>query len=108
MEFKMILMKARTAKGLSQKQLAQQINEKQTVIGDYEAGRAIPNPQIIAKLSYVTSCFIVMRATPYPTNNTLYSTLLCLSVHKLGRDQICPFLVSTATACNYLIIVGAI
>lgn len=44
------IMQARTAKKLTQKELATAINEKPQVIGDYEAGRAIPNPQIIGKL----------------------------------------------------------
>jgi putative transcription factor len=35
---------------MNQQQLAQAVNEKQSVIADYEAGRAIPNPQIISKL----------------------------------------------------------
>ncbi|OMH84233.1 Multiprotein-bridging factor 1 [Zancudomyces culisetae] len=41
---------SRTEKGLSQKDLAVKINEKQNVINDYEAGRAIPNQQILGKL----------------------------------------------------------
>jgi putative transcription factor len=49
-EFKVALQQARTAKGWTQKQLAQRINEKQTVINEYETGRVIPNPQIIQKL----------------------------------------------------------
>lgn len=42
--------KARGDKQLTQKDLATKINEKPTVINDYEAGRAIPNQQILAKL----------------------------------------------------------
>ncbi|SCV01269.1 LANO_0F10946g1_1 [Lachancea nothofagi CBS 11611] len=42
--------KARGDKGLTQKDLATKINEKPTVINDYEAGRAIPNQQILAKI----------------------------------------------------------
>ncbi|AMD20245.1 HDL499Wp [Eremothecium sinecaudum] len=42
--------KARTEKGLTQKDLATKINEKPTVINDYEAGRAIPNQQILGKM----------------------------------------------------------
>ena len=37
-------------KQLSQKDVAQKINEKPSVLQDYEAGRAIPNPQILGKL----------------------------------------------------------
>lgn len=41
---------ARQAKGLNQKDLATKVNEKPTVINDYEAGRAIPNQQVLSKL----------------------------------------------------------
>ncbi|KAI0698504.1 MBF1-domain-containing protein [Cytidiella melzeri] len=41
---------ARQEKELSQKDLAQKVNEKPSVIQDYESGRAIPNPQILGKL----------------------------------------------------------
>jgi putative transcription factor len=44
------IMKARMAKKLTQKQLATAINEKPQVVGQYEQGSAIPNPQIISKL----------------------------------------------------------
>ena len=40
----------RTAKKLTQKQLATMLNEKPQVIQQYENGQAIPNPQIINKL----------------------------------------------------------
>jgi putative transcription factor len=42
--------KARGEKKLTQKDLATKINEKPTVINDYEAGRAQPNQQILGKL----------------------------------------------------------
>lgn len=41
---------ARMEKEMSQKDLAQKVNEKPSVIQDYEASRAIPNPQILGKL----------------------------------------------------------
>lgn len=44
------IMQARTAKNLTQKELATAINEKPQVVAEYETGKAIPNPQIIAKL----------------------------------------------------------
>lgn len=40
----------RQAASLSQKDLAQKINEKPSVLQDYESSRAIPNPQILGKL----------------------------------------------------------
>lgn len=42
---------ARTAKKLTQAQLGQLINEKPQVIQEYESGKAIPNPQVLSKLS---------------------------------------------------------
>ena len=44
------IMQARMAKGMTQKDLATAINEKPQVVGEYETGKAIPNPQIISKL----------------------------------------------------------
>jgi len=35
---------------LTQKDVAAKINEKQSVLQDYESGKAIPNPQILGKL----------------------------------------------------------
>lgn len=49
--FKSELQKARQAKGLTQTQLANLINEKSTVINEYESGKAIPNGQVIQKLN---------------------------------------------------------
>ncbi|KAK3697590.1 hypothetical protein RRG08_033320 [Elysia crispata] len=45
-----LIQQGRQAKGLTQKELATKINEKQQVINDYEAGKAIPNNQIMSKL----------------------------------------------------------
>ncbi|RUS83326.1 hypothetical protein EGW08_008904 [Elysia chlorotica] len=45
-----LIQQGRQAKGLTQKDLATKINEKQQVINDYEAGKAIPNNQIMSKL----------------------------------------------------------
>jgi putative transcription factor len=44
------IMQARTAKGLSQKDLATSINAKPQVIAEYENGKAIPDGRIIAML----------------------------------------------------------
>lgn len=41
---------ARLELKLSQKDVAQKINEKPSIIQDYEGGKAIPNPQILGKL----------------------------------------------------------
>merc|ERR1711959_595475 len=49
-ELKQAIMKGRAAKGLTQKQLAQQLNMQPQVINEYESGKAVPNNQIIAKI----------------------------------------------------------
>merc|ERR1711953_1071227 len=50
-EFKKALMQARMAKKMSQTQLATAINEKSSVVNEYESGKAIPKGDIINKLS---------------------------------------------------------
>ena len=49
-DIKVEIQKARTAKKLTQKQLATMINERQDVIQSYENGKAIPNQQVLNKL----------------------------------------------------------
>jgi putative transcription factor len=44
------MQQARMDLKLSQKDLAQKINEKPSVLQDYESGKAIPNPQILGKM----------------------------------------------------------
>jgi len=41
---------ARLELKLSQKDLAAKVNEKVSVLQDYESGKATPNPQILGKL----------------------------------------------------------
>merc|ERR1712110_947557 len=50
-DFKLALQQARLAKKMTQAQLATGINEKNTVINEYESGKAIPNGAIINKLN---------------------------------------------------------
>ena len=52
-ELKKQIQQARIAKKLTQAQLAQMVNEKPQIINEYENGKAIPNPQILNKLSRV-------------------------------------------------------
>ena len=47
------IQKARQAKGLTQKELATQINEKPQIVTEYEQGKAIPNNAILGKLERV-------------------------------------------------------
>lgn len=44
------MQKGRQDKNLTQKDLATAINEKPQVINDYEAGRAVPNQQVLGKI----------------------------------------------------------
>ncbi len=50
-DFKLSLQQARLAKKMSQQQLASAINEKGSVVNEYESGKAIPNGAIISKLN---------------------------------------------------------
>ena len=52
-EFKIELQKARLAKNMSQQQLANRINVKQTIIQEYENGKAIPDNNIISKINNI-------------------------------------------------------
>lgn len=45
-----IISRVRNDKKMSQKDLATRVNEKPTVINDYEAARAIPNQQVLGKI----------------------------------------------------------
>lgn len=47
------IMQTRNIKWWTQKELATKINEPQSLIRDYEAGRAVPNNQILGKLERV-------------------------------------------------------
>ena len=47
------IQQARLEKGLSQKDLAVKINEKASVINEYESQKAIPNQQILGKMERI-------------------------------------------------------
>ena len=57
-DIKVWIQKGRQAKNWTQKDLAQQINEKQSIITDYETGRAVPNEQILQKIEKVLMIYI--------------------------------------------------
>eukprot|EP00978_Attheya_sp_CCMP212_P021244 scaffold61840_cov35-Attheya_sp.AAC.1 len=50
------IMQARTAKKMTQKDLATAVNEKPQVIAEYESGKAIPNGAIIVKIERKLGC----------------------------------------------------
>lgn len=47
------IQKARNDLNMTRKELAQKINEKETVLAEYEKGTAIPNTQILNKIEKV-------------------------------------------------------
>ena len=55
-DFGRALLQARNAKGLTQKQLAAQLNIKPAIIQQYEQGKAQPNGQLISRLDRVLGC----------------------------------------------------
>jgi transcriptional regulator with XRE-family HTH domain len=66
-----IIQAMQTARGdlkLSQKDVAQKVNEKPSVIQDYESGKAIPNPQILGKLERVLG--VKLRGSCHHQSNT--------------------------------------
>ena len=52
-EFKIAMVQARNAKGLTQKELAHRIAVKDTIIKSYENGKAVPQNNIIQKIEKV-------------------------------------------------------
>jgi putative transcription factor len=50
------IMQARTAKNMTQKDLATAINVKPQVMAKYETGKAVPDPQMIVKLERKLGC----------------------------------------------------
>merc|ERR1712083_84809 len=51
--FSVALQRARLKKGWKQQQLAQQLNVRQTVINQYESGKAKPNSALIARMNRI-------------------------------------------------------
>jgi putative transcription factor len=51
-------------KGLSQKDAAAKINEKPSIIQDYESGKAIPSPQVLGKLERILGVKLRGKHTP--------------------------------------------
>ncbi|KAK8792576.1 hypothetical protein WA538_000337 [Blastocystis sp. DL] len=53
LSFRLRLQKARTAKQMSQKDLAVRLNVKASVIQEYESGKVVPNPALISKMERI-------------------------------------------------------
>ena len=52
------IQKGRQAKNWTQKDLATAINEKQSVVTDYEAGKAVPNEQILNRIEKALGVYV--------------------------------------------------
>eukprot|EP01048_Picozoa_sp_COSAG05_P002485 COSAG05_NODE_103_length_19033_cov_99.004278_6_plen_91_part_00 len=63
-DLKVRIMKARQAKGMTQKELAQKIGEKPQVINLMEAGKSVPNNQILGKMERALG--VKLRGAPGP------------------------------------------
>jgi putative transcription factor len=63
-DFKVSLQKARQAKNMTQKALASAINEKPSVINEYESGKAVPNGQLISKMERALGCKLPRTKAP--------------------------------------------
>merc|ERR1712014_137138 len=53
-----IMQEARNRLGLTQKELAVKINERASLINDYEQGKAIPNSQVLNKLHKALNVYL--------------------------------------------------
>ncbi|XP_020582421.1 multiprotein-bridging factor 1c [Phalaenopsis equestris] len=52
-DIRLAIQKARLEKKMSQAELAKQINERAQVVQDYESGKAVPKPALLAKMERV-------------------------------------------------------
>lgn len=66
----------RQAKSWTQADLAKQICEKQTVVNEYESGKAVPNQQILAKMERALGIRLrgKERGQPLPQRQSKTST----------------------------------
>lgn len=83
----------RKAKGLSQGQLAEQLNISPSAIGMYEQGRREPSLELVvelAKILSVSTDFLLTGrpATPAAEDNTALQQLICSCVFPFG-GKIC-------------------
>eukprot|EP00300_Choanocystis_sp_HF-7_P036934 c52897_g1_i1.p2 GENE.c52897_g1_i1~~c52897_g1_i1.p2 ORF type:complete len:151 (-),score=29.92 c52897_g1_i1:12-431(-) len=56
LELRKAIAQARQVKKMTQKDLATRLNEKVTVVNDYESGKAIPNNGMIARMEKILDC----------------------------------------------------
>ncbi|KAK1444342.1 endothelial differentiation-related factor 1 multiprotein bridging factor 1 like protein [Babesia gibsoni] len=67
-QFRQALQKARLAKGLTQQALARLINETETTVKEYENGSAIPNGNVLQKLSRALGTQLPSAKSSAPKN----------------------------------------
>lgn len=79
----------RQEKGMTQKDLGTKINEKPQVIAEYESGKAIPNPAILAKLEVSQRCERVVRhgADPAHSAHSASSCAARTSAHRSAAPR---------------------
>jgi putative transcription factor len=63
---KIRIMKARQAKGMTQKELAQRLNAKPATVNDYELGRAIPDNAVLGKMERALGVKLRGKASAKP------------------------------------------
>lgn len=77
---------ARMELQLSQKDVASKVNEKTSVLQDYESGKAIPNVQVLAKLERVLG--VKLRGTFFlPAESTMALKLILVAHRKRHREE---------------------
>lgn len=64
LDLKIRIMKARQAKGMTQKELATKMSEKPQVVNQYESGQAVPNNQVLGKMERILG--VKLRGAPGP------------------------------------------
>lgn len=84
--FTQAMQTARMELKLSQKEVAQKINEKPSVLQDYESGKAIPNAQILAKLERTLGVKLRGTLPSFPRPLLIDSFHLRTQVVTLGRS----------------------
>lgn len=62
------IQKGRQAKGWTQKELAQKINEKPQIVNEYESGKAVPASQITNKIQRALGVYITGKKCGEPLN----------------------------------------
>merc|ERR550537_2194600 len=87
-ELKVAIQKGRAAKGLTQKQLATQLNMQPQVIQGYENGKEVPNNAVIAKIEKALGCKLPRMPKKKP--GAEYSSACCGSPYSSAGECVRP------------------